>query len=155
MLSTVADQGECAVCSPPQAVAQVMIQSFQLSSCALFNAQMQDVSVHRPSHPPLLHSVSLRLRPMLRHERRIKRDRTVCDGPRYSFIYYFAVVLGVQPTRVSMGDVVLSSCAFAVVPPPSLSLLSVSSHCCRCRVLFSPPPVRQRLTSRLLCRWDL
>ncbi|XP_071396197.1 STE20-like serine/threonine-protein kinase isoform X1 [Centroberyx affinis] len=35
-------EGECAVCSPPQAVAQVMIQSFQLSSCALFNAQMQD-----------------------------------------------------------------------------------------------------------------
>lgn len=43
------DQGECAVCSPPQAVAQVMIQSFQLSSCALFNAQMQDVS---HPHPP-------------------------------------------------------------------------------------------------------
>lgn len=40
------DPGECAVCSPSQAVAQVMIQSFQLSSCALFNAQMQDVSHH-------------------------------------------------------------------------------------------------------------
>lgn len=47
---SVPDQGECAVCSPPQAVAQVMIQSFQLSSCALFNAQMQDVS----APPPLL-----------------------------------------------------------------------------------------------------
>lgn len=35
-----------AMCSPSQAVAQVMIHSFQLSSCALFNAQMQDVSVH-------------------------------------------------------------------------------------------------------------
>ena len=46
---SVPDQGECAVCSPPQAVAQVMIQSFQLSSCALFNAQMQDVS---PPPPP-------------------------------------------------------------------------------------------------------
>lgn len=44
----VPDQDECAVCSPPQAVAQVMIQSFQLSSCALFNAQMQDVSPHPP-----------------------------------------------------------------------------------------------------------
>lgn len=40
------DLDECAVCSPPQGVAQIMIQSFQLSSCALFNAQMQDVSCH-------------------------------------------------------------------------------------------------------------
>lgn len=30
--------------SYPQGVAQVMIQSFQLSSCAVFNAQIQDVS---------------------------------------------------------------------------------------------------------------
>ncbi|KTG31658.1 hypothetical protein cypCar_00003619 [Cyprinus carpio] len=30
------------LCFTPQGVAQVMIQSFQLSSCALFNAQMQD-----------------------------------------------------------------------------------------------------------------
>ncbi|XP_041645052.1 STE20-like serine/threonine-protein kinase isoform X2 [Cheilinus undulatus] len=42
MLKNRKKEGECAVCSPPQAVAQVMIQSFQLSSCALFNAQMQD-----------------------------------------------------------------------------------------------------------------
>lgn len=33
-----------ALYSDPQGVAQVMIQSFQLSSCAVFNAQMQDVS---------------------------------------------------------------------------------------------------------------
>ncbi|XP_078016984.1 STE20-like serine/threonine-protein kinase isoform X1 [Epinephelus lanceolatus] len=42
MLKNRKKEDECAVCSPPQAVAQVMIQSFQLSSCALFNAQMQD-----------------------------------------------------------------------------------------------------------------
>lgn len=65
---SVPDQGECAVCSPPQAVAQVMVQSFQLSSCALFNAQMQDVSLP-PSLPPTL-LVSLRLWPILRCERR-------------------------------------------------------------------------------------
>lgn len=87
MLSTVPDQGECAVCSPPQAVAQVMIQSFQLSSCALFNAQMQDVSVHQTPEKTLLPSVSLRLRPVLRHERSVNRDGIVCDGPRYVFIF--------------------------------------------------------------------
>lgn len=51
---SVPDQGKCAVCSPPQAVAQVMIQSFQLSSCALFNAQMQDVSAPSPHPAPYL-----------------------------------------------------------------------------------------------------
>lgn len=58
MLS-VPDQGECAVCSPSQAVTQVMIQSFQLSSCALFNAQMQDVSPPLPQlsfSPALAHT---------------------------------------------------------------------------------------------------
>lgn len=49
---SVPDLGKCAVCSPPQAVAQVMIQSFQLSSCALFNAQMQDVSAPPPFFSP-------------------------------------------------------------------------------------------------------
>lgn len=49
------------LCFAPQAVAQVMIQSFQLSSCALFNAQMQDVSLHSPhdstlSHVPVRHT---------------------------------------------------------------------------------------------------
>lgn len=75
-----ADQGECAVCSPPQAVAQVMIQSFQLSSCALFNAQMQDVSGPHPpaSTLPSLRSVSLHLWPILRCERSF--DRIACDG---------------------------------------------------------------------------
>lgn len=33
-----------ALYSDPQGLAQVMIQSFQLSSCAVFNAQLQDVS---------------------------------------------------------------------------------------------------------------
>lgn len=49
------------LCFAPQGVAQVMIQSFQLSSCALFNAQMQDVSLHSPrdstlSHVPVCHA---------------------------------------------------------------------------------------------------
>lgn len=130
MLSTVADQGECAVCSPPQAVAQVMIQSFQLSSCALFNAQMQDVSVHRPPPPPLSSTLFLSASgPCLD-----TRDVSNVTGPFVMvlviyFFIYFAVVLGVQPTRVSMGDVVLSSCAFAVVPPPTPAPLSLFSLC--------------------------
>lgn len=49
------------LCFAPQGVAQVMIQSFQLSSCALFNAQMQDVSLPSPrgsvlSHVPARHA---------------------------------------------------------------------------------------------------
>lgn len=49
------------LCFAPQGVAQVMIQSFQLSSCALFNAQMQDVSLLSPrdstlSHVPVRHT---------------------------------------------------------------------------------------------------
>ncbi|XP_034536971.1 STE20-like serine/threonine-protein kinase isoform X2 [Notolabrus celidotus] len=53
-----------------EAVAQVMIQSFQLSSCALFNAQMQDVSP--PPLPPSPRSVSLRLWPILKCDERCK-----------------------------------------------------------------------------------
>lgn len=41
------------LCSNPQGVAQVMIQSFQLSSCAVFNAQMQDVSPMCPEEDAL------------------------------------------------------------------------------------------------------
>ncbi|GLD65152.1 STE20-like serine/threonine-protein kinase isoform X3 [Lates japonicus] len=43
-----------------EAVAQVMIQSFQLSSCALFNAQMQDVSPHTSPHSRPVFSPSLK-----------------------------------------------------------------------------------------------
>lgn len=152
MLSTVpADQGECAVCSPPQAVAQVMIQSFQLSSCALFNAQMQDVSVH-PPRPPTHLSSTLFLSasgPYLD-----TRDVSNVTGPfvMVLVISLFILLLCLECNACEHGRCCVVVMCFCSGRPP---LLSVSSHCCcRCRVLFSPPPVRKRLTSRL-CRWDL
>lgn len=90
-----------------------------------------------PRKKTLLHSVSLRLRPIIRHERRANRDGIVCDGPRYLFIFCCCAS---SATRVSMGNVVLSSCAFAVVLHLSLtlSLSSLSSRCCSFLSAISP-----------------
>lgn len=141
MLSTVPDQGECVVCSPPQAVAQVMIQSFQLSSCALFNAQMQDVSVHQTPQKTLLRSVSLRLWPILRHERRVNRDRIVCDGPRYLFI----LLLCFECNACEHGRCRVVVMCFCSGPPPLFSVLLLLLH----SFLSATSPQTSRISSSL------